>query len=154
MPPPGYQHGRTASRIGVSLSVHVDARNLGVVLAAETGFLLSTNPDEVRAADVSFVSNERLAAAQFPREKYFPGAPDLLVEVLSPSDTYTAVQEKVLLWLRSGARVVVLADTERQLFVVHKPHSEPEILGLSDSFAAQEVIPGWSLLVSDAFPEK
>jgi Uma2 family endonuclease len=154
MPPPGYQHGRTASRIGVSLSVHVDGHDLGVVLAAETGFLLSSNPDEVRAADVSFVSNERLAAAQFQREKYFPGAPDLLFEVLSPSDTYTAVQEKVLLWLRSGARVVVLVDTERHLFVVHKPHSEPEILVFSDSFAAEEVIPGWSLPVSDAFPEK
>ena len=154
MPPPGYQHGRTASRIGVSLSVHVDSHNLGVVLAAETGFLLSSNPDEVRAADVSFVSNQRLAAATFQREKYFPGAPDLLFEVLSPSDTYTAVQEKVLLWLRSGAHIVVLVDTERQLFVVHQPHSEPEILGFSDSFAAQELIPGWSFPVRDAFPEK
>jgi Uma2 family endonuclease len=154
MPPPGFKHGRTASRIGVRLSVHVDDHNLGVVLAAETGFLLSSNPDEVRAADVSFVSNERLAAAQFQREKYFPGAPDLLFEVLSPSDSYTAVQEKVLLWLRSGARVVVLADTERQLFIVHKPHAEPEILGVADSFAAPEILPAWSFPVSDAFPEK
>ncbi len=83
MPPPGYQQGRAASRIGVSLSVHVDAHDLGVVLAAETGFLLSSNPDEVRAADVSFVSNDRLAEAQFQRQKYFPGAPNLLFEVLS-----------------------------------------------------------------------
>jgi Uma2 family endonuclease len=154
MPPPGYQHGRTASRIGVSLSIYVDDHDLGVVLAAETGFLLRSNPDEVRAADVSFVSNERLAAAQFQREKYFPGAPDLLFEVLSPSDAYTAVQEKVLLWLRSGARVVVLVDTERQLFVVHKPHAEPEMLGVADSFAAEDVLPGWSFPVHHAFPEK
>jgi len=60
----------------------------------------------------------------------------------------------VFLWLRSGARVVVLADTERRLFIVHKPHSEPEILGFSDSFAAPEIIPGWSFPVSEAFPDK
>jgi len=103
MPPPGYQQGQAASRIGVSLSVHVEGHDLGVVLAAETGFLLSSNPDEVRSAAVSFVSNERLATTQFQHAKYFPGAPDLLFEVLSPSDTYTAVQEKVRRWLRFGA---------------------------------------------------
>lgn len=152
MPPPGYRHGRTASRIGASLSTHVEARGLGVVLAAETGFLLATDPDEVRAPDSAFVSNERLAAASFPRERYFPGAPDLAVEVLSPADSYTAVQEKVLLWLRSGTRVVVVADPERRIFVVHRPRTEPEILTATDSFAAADVVPGWVFWVGDAFP--
>lgn len=152
MPPPGYRHGRTALRIAVSLSSHVDSNRLGVVLAAGTGFLLGTSPDEVRAPDVAFISNERLGAASFQPEKYFPGAPDLVVEVLSPSDSYTAVQEKVLIWLRSGTRVVVIADPERQLFVVHRPHSEPEILTPSDSFTAQDVVRDWVFPVGDAFP--
>jgi Uma2 family endonuclease len=138
----------------VSLSSHVEERDLGVVLTSETGFLLGTNPDEVRAPDIAFVSRERLEAASFELEKYFPGAPDLVVEVLSPSDSYTAVQEKVLLWLRSGARLVLVADPERHLFVVHRPHSEPEILTASDSFAAEDIVPGWVYRVGDAFPPK
>jgi len=71
MPPPGYRHGRTALRIAVSLSSHVDSNRLGVVLAAGTGFLLGTSPDEVRAPDVAFISNERLGAASFQPEKYW-----------------------------------------------------------------------------------
>jgi Uma2 family endonuclease len=66
MPPPGYRHGRTASRIGASLARHAETLDLGVVLAAETGFLLSSNPDEVRAADAAFVSKARPVAEAFP----------------------------------------------------------------------------------------
>jgi Uma2 family endonuclease len=152
MPPPGYRHGRTASRIGASLSSFAETRDLGVVLAAETGFLLSSNPDEVRAADASFVSKARLAAASFDPQGYFPGAPDLVVEVVSPSDSYTAVEEKVLLWLRSGARCVVVADPERLLFVVHKAHSEPQLLAPGDVFSIPDILPGWELPVAEAFP--
>ncbi|HYU31616.1 MAG TPA: Uma2 family endonuclease [Thermoanaerobaculia bacterium] len=154
LPPPGYRHGRTASRIGSSLSSHAEKLDLGVVLAAETGFLLSTDPDEVRAADAAFVTKEHLDATSFDPESYFPGAPDLVVEVVSPSDSYTQVQEKVLLWLRSGARCVVIADPERQLFVVHRPHSEPVILTAADTLTIPDVVPGWEFRVGEAFPPK
>lgn len=154
MPPPGYRHGRTASRIGASLASHAETLDLGVVLAAETGFLLGTNPDDVRAADAAFVSKAHLEATSFEPESYFPGAPDLVIEVVSPSDSYTKVQEKVLLWLRSGARCVVIADPERQLFVVHRPQTEPAILTAGDTFTVPDVVPGWEFQVSDAFPPR
>lgn len=154
MPPPGYRHGRTASRIGASLATHAETLDLGVVLAAETGFLLSSNPDDVRAADAAFVSKTRLESVSFDPDRYFPGAPDLVVEVVSTSDSYTKVQEKVLLWLRSGARCVVIADPERQLFVVHRPGSEPVILTADDTLSVPDVVPGWELRVGDAFPPK
>lgn len=154
MPPPGYRHGRTASRIGASLSSHAEKLDLGVVLAAETGFLLSTNPDDVRAAVAAFVAKAHLEATSFEPESYFPGAPDLVVEVVSPSDSYTKVQEKVLLWLHSGASCVVIADPERQLLVVHRPRAEPVILTASDILIIPDVVPGWEFRVSDAFPPK
>lgn len=154
MPPPGYRHGRTASRIGSSLASHAEKLDLGVVLAAETGFLLSTDPDDVRAADAAFVSKAHLEATSFAPDGYFPGAPDLVVEVVSPSDSYTKVQEKVLLWLHSGARCVVIADPERRLFVVHRPETEPAILTAGDSLTVPDVVPGWEFPVGDAFPSK
>jgi Uma2 family endonuclease len=154
MPPPGYRHGRTASRIGSSLSSHAEKLDLGVVLAAETGFLLSSNPDEVRAADAAFVSKARLESTPFEPNSYFPGAPDLAVEVVSPSDSYTPVEEKVLLWLRSGARCVVVADPERRVFIVHRPLSEPQILAAGDVLAVPDILPGWELPVGDAFPPR
>jgi len=93
MPPPGHVHGRVAMKFGWRLAQHVETKNLGNVYAAETGFLLETDPDTVRAPDCAFVSRDRLAAIG-DVEGYLPGAPDLAVEVISPGDTYTEVEEK------------------------------------------------------------
>src|SRR5207253_9652908 len=83
MPPPGHVHGRVAMKFGWRLAQHVETKNLGNVYAAETGFLLETDPDTVRAPDCAFVSRDRLAAIG-DVEGYLPGAPDLAVEVISP----------------------------------------------------------------------
>src|SRR6185503_12857780 len=94
MTPAGSQHGRIAAQILVRLSVYVAERGLGTVYAAETGFKLASDPDTVRGPDVAFVTRER-AEAVGDTEKYWPGAPDLVVEVLSPDDRYHEVDEKV-----------------------------------------------------------
>jgi len=78
--------------IATSLNGSVRAQRLGVVYAAETGFLLATTPDTVRAPDVAFVSRERLAR-QGEVEGYWPGAPDLVVEVISLADRYADVED-------------------------------------------------------------
>src|SRR5712692_7326151 len=82
------------------------------VYAAETGFWISSDPDTVRAPDVAFVSQRRLDELG-DVEGYWPGAPDLVVEVISPSDTYTEVEEKVLEWLEAGARMVVVVNPRK-----------------------------------------
>jgi Uma2 family endonuclease len=127
-PLPGFQHGRIANRIAFHLTGHVEANGLGVVVAAETGFLLHTNPDEVRGAEVAFISRSRYEATPFSQEKHFPSAPDLVVEVVSPSDSYSEVEEKVLVWLHAGARLVVLAGPKKRVLFVHGPGASPEIL--------------------------
>ena len=103
MPPPGHVHGRVAMKFGWRLAQHVKANNLGIVYAAETGFLLETDPDTVRAPDCAFVSRERLAAIG-DAEGYLPGAPDIPVEVISPGDTYTEVEEKAIQCWRTAPR--------------------------------------------------
>jgi len=154
MPLPGFRHGRIANRIGFHLTGHVEANRLGIVVAAETGFLLHTNPDEVRGADVAFISQARHQAASFSQEKHFPGAPDLVVEVVSPSDSYSAVEEKVLVWLDAGAQLVIVADPQKRVLFVHRPGASPEILRSADTLIGDPVVPGWSLRVEDAFPEE
>src|SRR5918999_1116101 len=107
MAPAGFLHGRIAIKLSTSLDQHVTNRNLGVVCAAETGFKLASDPDVVRAPDVAFIRRERVEEVGNV-EGYWPGAPDLAVEVVSPSDTYTDVQEKVFDWLEAGARMIIV----------------------------------------------
>jgi len=114
MPLPGFRPGRIANRIGYHLTAHVQSHDLGVVVAAETGFLLHSDPDEVRGADVAFVSKARLQATKFSEEKHFPGAPDLAVEIVSPSDSYADVEGKILVWLRAGVQLVIVADPKKR----------------------------------------
>ncbi len=97
MSPAGGQHGLITNRISWLLNSHVIPLRLGVVFAAETGFKIQLDPDTVRATDVAFVTNERYATIE-DTSKYIPFAPDLAVEVTSPNDTFSAVDEKARGW--------------------------------------------------------
>ena len=87
MPPAGSEHGAIAMNIGISLGSHVKVNGLGRVYTAETGFRLSSDPDTVRAPDAAFVSRERVEAAGRVTG-FWPGPPDLAVEVVFPNDTH------------------------------------------------------------------
>src|SRR4051812_16549369 len=106
MTPAGGPHGRIAARLASRLDQYVEAHDLGFVYAAETGFLIATQPDTVRAPDVAFVSADH-ADADDDDEGFVNGAPDLVAEVVSPSDTYAAVEEKAFAWLAAGTRMVL-----------------------------------------------
>ncbi len=114
MSPAGQKHGRIAATITGSIVPHTRKNKLGAVYAAETGFLIQKNPDTVRAPDVAFVSQERLNEVG-EVDGYWPGAPDLVIEVISPSDTYTEVEEKVFEWLKAGVRMVIVVNSKSEL---------------------------------------
>lgn len=82
--PAGFQHGRIIMNIATPLDQHVRNNKLGIVCAAETGFVLTRNPDTVRAADVTFIAQAQLTT-KHATEGYWPGAPDLVVEIDAPS---------------------------------------------------------------------
>lgn len=119
MTPPGFEHGRVAATMGVLLGVHARQTGSGVTVAAETGFVLARNPDTVRAPDAAFITKER-AEAVGRTAKYWPGAPDLAVEVVSPDDSFHEVQEKALEWLQSGAIAVLVLDPPKQTATVYR----------------------------------
>jgi Uma2 family endonuclease len=149
MSPAGWRHGAVAARILAHLADHVQQHDLGVVFAAETGCYLERRPDTVRAADVSFVRRERMATlGQGPG--FLRGAPDLAIEVLSPSDTAPEVREKVAAWLAAGRRLVWVVDPEQRCGEVHRAGVLPEQVGENGSFQSDEVVPGFELRLRDA----
>ncbi len=109
MSPAGARHGRVAHNIGLVLGNHVRRTQTGVVFAAETGFLLSRNPDTVRAPDVAYVSTQRLPETENDAG-YLTLAPDLVGEVISPNDSFSEVESKAFDWLTAGTSIVLLID--------------------------------------------
>src|SRR5881397_884749 len=93
-PPSGFEHGTVGSKIVQLLAEFVRPRGLGAVCGPDTGFFLAQSPDTVRCPDVSFVSRDRIPPAE-RRKEFFAGAPDLVVEVLSPGDRPGDVRAKV-----------------------------------------------------------
>lgn len=152
MTPSGGEHSGIAALFIISLGQHVLAGKLGRLFASEGGFRLATDPDTVRAADAAFVSRERIRVAGRVTG-YWPGAPDLAVEIISPSDLYTEVEEKVSTWLAHGTRMVVVINPRRQTAAVHRSATEVRHLTIDDVIDGEEVVPGWRLPVRELFAD-
>jgi len=150
MAPAGFDHGALVDNFQVPLSNHVRANKLGIVVGAETGFRLSRNPDTVRGVDVGFVSAHRIPTTGRPIT-YFEGAPDLAVEVLSPTDTVEAIEEKVDDYLAAGCPMVLVINPRRRTLTVHCPRRHPVVLREADTFDADDVVPGFRCPVAAIF---
>jgi Uma2 family endonuclease len=150
MPLQGGRHGRIAGKILRRVGDYVKAAHLGETYAAETGFLVERDPDAVRGADVSFVTSQRLALIT-NEEQHIPFAPDLAVEVRSPSDRDDEVDEKVQLWLAAGSQVVWTVDPDARIVVIHRRRAEPVVVREDEEIDAGEVIPGFRCRVADFF---
>jgi Uma2 family endonuclease len=146
----GHEHGRIAGRITGLLGSHVLASRLGAAYVCGTGFLITSDPDTVRAPDIAFVSRKRLDEVG-DVEGYWPGAPDLVVEVISPGDTYTEVEEKVLEWLEAGARMVVVVNPRKHAVTVYRSLTDIVVLTESDTLDGGDVVRGWTMAVKDIF---
>jgi Uma2 family endonuclease len=150
MPPAGSEHGAVTVNITVVIAQFVKSHSLGVVFGAETGFKIASDPDTVRAPDLAFVRRERIPQAGIPRG-FWPGAPDLAVEVVSPGDTYTEVEEKVHDWLNSGTRMVLVLNPRTRTVAIHTSHTDVVRLTGSDILDGGEVLPGFSCRVAELF---
>jgi len=150
MAPAGHLHGRIAINVTTPLDRHVRAHTLGTVYAAETGFKLASNPDIVRAPDLAFIRRERVEAVG-DVEGYWPGAPDLAVEVISPSDTYAEVQEKVFDWIEAGTQMVILVMPRKRAVTVYRSLTDIVMLTEHDTLDGGDVVPGWKIPVRELF---
>jgi Uma2 family endonuclease len=147
--PSGFDHGAVAINLSGLVTSHVKQYKLGNVVM-KTGFILARNPDVVRGPDVAFVQAARIPASGRPA-KFWEGAPDLTVEVVSPSDTIEEVEEKVDDYLAAGTRMVWIVNPRRRTITVHRPGSNPVVLRETDTLDGQDVLPGFQCGVREAF---
>jgi Uncharacterized protein conserved in cyanobacteria len=149
MAPPGDEHGFVSINFASQLALHVKANNLGVAYG-EVGFILSSNPDTVRAPDAAFVNRKRIEETGILKG-YRPGAPDLAVEVISPNDTYTEVQEKALEWLAAGTRMVIVLNPRKRNATIYRSLNDITILNEDDVLDIDDVVKGFKIRIKDIF---
>lgn len=147
MPPAGYKHGAVTMNLSLFLGAHVKANKLGVLLAAETGFKLESDPDTVLAPDISFIARDRVGALS---PGYYSGAPDLAVQVLSPGDRRTKVERETSQWLDFGARAVWLVNPQKRTVEVILASGERKLFHETDELI-DDTVPGFRVAVSEIF---
>jgi len=144
MSPTGIAHGRIAARIIGSLMAHLEIHPIGEVYSNDVGFRVARNPDSVLAPDVAFVRKERVVDST----KFFEGAPDLAIEVVSPRDSYSDVEEKAADWLRAGARAVIIVDPTRKSARIDRASATSNV---AEAISVDELLPGWRLPLAKLF---
>jgi len=150
MEPPGAEHGAVTMRIAMLLARAVDEAGLGIVFASEVGFQLASDPDTVRAPDVAFIAADRVPETGIPRG-YWPGPPDLAIEVVSPNDRHSNVEGKALDWLAAGARAVVVVNPPLRTATVYRSRHDIRIISGHEPLELDDVVPAWSPLVGEFF---
>lgn len=147
--PAGHLHGRIANKLAYLLTRYVEERDLGVVYAAETGFLLARDPDTVRAPDVAFMVSDRLPEPE--PIGYAELAPDLVVEVLSPNDRPGEVLARVGDWLSAGTRLLWVVDPAIRHIRVYRQDGSLDVVGEGEPLAGEDVVPGLSFTTDAIF---
>lgn len=150
--PTGRRHGQVALLLGWRVAEFVELHALGEVYAAETGFVLSRNPDTVRAPDVSFVRREHLPVdSDAGDDGFLERAPDLAVEVISPSNTAREISDKVLGYLDAGTALVWVIEPRRRILTAYSGDRTARIYRVGDVIDGGGVLPGFSLPLADVF---
>ncbi len=147
--PPGARHGSIASAFDRRLGTWAEQRKAGWV-GVESGFILTRNPDIVRAPDISFVRAEHIPADGVP-EAFWHLAPDLAIEVVSPSETAQEVRDKVEDFLAAGTPVVWVAYPKSREVVAHTPDNLARTYRADDLLTAPDLLPGFACRVADLF---
>ena len=156
MSPTGTGHAADASTLDAALSFFVREHRLGRVISSEAGFLISQvgEPDTVLAPDVAFVRADRVPPRDSPEwHKYWRLAPDLVVEIASPSQSRDELAEKARLWLRAGAHLVWIVWPFSRQIDVWRPGADAPIatLGTDDMLDGLDVLPGFRYATASLF---
>jgi len=153
--PASSAHGAVNARLLAALGQHVYTHDLGALFTAEAGFLLERDPDTVLCPDIAFVAKARLPTAGL-EPRFLELAPDLAVEVLSPTDRQTAVRAKVADYLRLGVRAVWVVDPERRTVRIYSRlvrRISEALFTEDDMLDGGEVVPGFRCPIVELFAD-
>ena len=143
---PRKEHGEVQIEVGGLLREHIKPRKLGK-LFSESGVLLREEPDVLFGPDVAFYASGRGEG----HRTFYRGGPDLVVEIRSPSNTQPQITEKIDIYFRYGTRLVWVVDIVALTVTVHRPDAEPQVLQAGDTLDGGDVLPGFSVRVSELF---
>ncbi|MCY3781453.1 MAG: Uma2 family endonuclease [Chloroflexi bacterium] len=152
MPKPTGLHGQITFLLSLKIGNYVVDNGLGIVTAAETGFILERNPDgrdTVRALDIAFLSSASVPAV-LP-DQLMDVAPDLAVEVISPSNKATDMHHKIRQLLAAGTALVWIVHPETRTIEVHTQSGAATLVD-ADVLSGGEVLPGFEVPVREIFP--
>jgi Uma2 family endonuclease len=150
MSPAGWKHGFVVSNLHAKLAFHINSHRLGMLFGAETCFRLSSNPDTVRAPDAAFIKKENLPSTM-PKDGFWPGAPDLAVEVLSPGDRTGEVDEKIDAWMTAGCAAVCVVDPKLATVTIYRSRTDVKITPSGEILHGDPVVPGFACKVDELF---
>lgn len=148
--PSGWRHGLIAAKLQSILGTYIRAHDLGICFGAETGFLITRDPDTVRAPDFGFVAKRNIPK-EIPSESFWPRPPDLAVEVLSPSDKTGDVDEKIQAWLAAGCAAVWVIDPQLHAVAIHRSRTDIQIKTAGQTLEGGTVVPGFSCRIEELF---
>ena len=146
-PRPGDPHGSMQLALGYHLSGW--ARAHGARVTAESGYILAENPPTLRGPDLAVVVVPRSSKGQ--PGGWIRGAPDVAVEILSPSDRSSGIQEKTLDYLAAGARLVWIVDPRARTVTVFRADGTARLLRESDTLDGEGVLGGFSVALAELF---
>jgi Uma2 family endonuclease len=150
LPPTRPEHGEIELNLGSELKAWVRSSGRGRASGGEVGLYIRRNPDTVRAADLIFISHERYA--RWGNATYLDVAPELVVEVMSPTDRRSDVLEKVGDYLSAGVDRVWVVDPKLQCVLAYRTLTDVQRFEMGDVLADEELLPGFSVPISDLFP--
>ncbi len=144
MPPTGGETGNRNFRIALQLGVWTESDGTGVAFDSSTGFRLSNGA--TRSPDAAWVRQERLAELTAEqKQKFLPLCPDFVVELRSPTDSLTLLQDKMQEYIENGARLGWLIDPADKRVYVYRPDAEVEHLKGISSLSGEPVLSGFTL---------
>lgn len=146
----GFEHGDIGAELLAELRHFVKTQKLGVVVGASTGFWMKTGNS--RSPDVAFVAKERLRGRR-PTKKFFQGAPDLAVEIVSPNDVWQKLNQKMAELFANGTRLAWVINPGDQTVLVYHSSQPDRILKAGDLLDGEQIVPGFSMPVADLFAE-
>ena len=146
----GWRHGEIVHNSGFLLGSFIRQHGLGRGFAAGTGFLIKRDPDTVRAPDFAFIAKEHFPETE-PEEAFWPGAPDLAVEVLSPGDRMGDVDEKIEEWLAAGCAAVWVVDPKLQTVTIYQSSTKVQVKTAGEVLVGDPVVPGFSCALDEIF---
>ncbi len=149
MSPASPHHSRFEFRLLFAIGKYLEAHPIGEAFPGDAGFTLQAEPLTIRAPDVAFVAKERLPTGD--QKGFWKLAPDLVVEIISASETAKSIAEKVSDYLQAGTRLLWLVYPERQEVQEYRPVQPFHIYRSADELDGREVLPGFRYPLRDLF---